>query len=152
MFTKDKVVLHAEDERFLKNLARRAMGKTVYLSYFQRQEAYSLGLHKAIDAGGNLDLNEAANIMTQTPGRRVSPNVQASQAGRFFGDSVVPVPNKADTVKKSQSDLMIERANCARHCQKNNKDIQGRTSCPRCHGAGFNAVELTKSNQARHNL
>jgi hypothetical protein len=41
-------------------------------------------------------------------------------------------------------DLVNEKSVCARHCSKEGRDVQGRSNCPYCGGAGFFAARKIK--------
>jgi hypothetical protein len=113
---KQEVVLDAQTEREINIAARRALGKKQHLTFFQRQEAHDIGLDKAMDGHGNLDLNEASNQMHQSgSSSRTNPNVRVSST------------YKAQTPGEIQA-----RSNCAKHCGNR----QGRTSCAWCQGEG----------------
>jgi hypothetical protein len=128
--------LHYEDEKLLESLAKRALGKKVHLSFFERQQL-SPAIAKALDASGNLDLNEAANLMHQQRGTRVSPNVRAAQTDPLIQMTKAEAP-------EHEGDL----ARHTRYCKDSNgNDVQGR-NCRVCKGVGFNAHAMQKANKA----
>jgi hypothetical protein len=164
MFSDENVrALHVEDEKLLQSLAKRAVGKKVHLSYFERQQIVDLHLDKALDAHGNLDLNLAANLMTQTVGMRISPNVLFAAKtfvteGMVYNDEPAPqektpsdgVLNALDEATKVAKRRTNEKAKCFQHCYKSH----GRPNCPYCHGQGQEAGLRMNSatHQSRENV
>jgi len=133
------------DLREADQLAKRATHPVRHLSYFERQTARDLGLEKAMDAHGNLDLNEAANQITQPAGlRRINPNVKTSAS--YSDNSNAPQDSSESTgvqealdeaTKAQQAHEIHIRSLCARNCQKNGRNVQGRSSCEYCLGEGW---------------
>ena len=139
----------ATDTREADALVKRAMHPVRRLSYFERQQAQALG--KTLDAYGNLDLNDGANQITQSgPVRRVNPNVKTSatysddsSASHDSGESacVQEALDETTKIKKVRARDIVIKSLCARNCQKDGKNVQGRSRCEYCLGEGFIAKQ-----------
>jgi hypothetical protein len=131
------------DLREAGQLAKRAMRPVRHLSYFERIDAQALG--KTLDAYGNLDLNDGANQITQPAGlRRINPNVKTSatysdnsDAPQDSGESTGVQEAFDETTKVQKVHETYIRSFCARNCQKNGRNVQGRSSCEYCLGEGW---------------
>jgi hypothetical protein len=130
-----ELVLDSVTERELRDMAAGALGKKRRLSYFERQQAHDLGLDKAVDVHGNIDLNLAANEMRQASGsNRQNPNVRTSASYNGEpGESSTHPHQKTVNVDEVVKRAISNSAACHRHCQK----TTGRSQCPHCWGQGF---------------
>jgi hypothetical protein len=104
---------------------------------------------KAITAGNfkkSQELNaEAANLLAyagvREAGLSAKANLSATSGRNNARQNANADPDMGaslneDTVEKSRGDA----ARCKRYCAfPNGTDIQGKSSCPHCHGIGFNA-------------
>lgn len=98
------------------------------LSYFERRDAVALGKQLTPD-GRHIDLNENAE--------RTSVNSSHQRQNR---NSLV---NQVEKSRPSAAEWSEGAYGLhARYCKTSSgTDVQGRTSCPVCHGAGFHAFE-----------
>jgi len=150
--TPNEIVFGESTERELRIIAKRAVQGKVRLSYFERQLAHDLNLDKALDAHGNLDLNEAANLSFQLGNsKRISPNVLA--AGFVYGSDGGDHGEVAATNKAMRGATMLKASDYAegelgrhnRYCK-----MQGRTCCSVCHGIGIEGMAKRQNNQSRN--
>ncbi|SRR6266404_657021 len=130
------------DTREADQLAKRAMRPVRRLSFFERECA--LQLNKTLTADGiHIDLNENANQITQPAGlKRVNPNVKTSASYSDNSNAPQEPRQSAGTseILHEQAQKAYEiniRSLCARNCQKNGRNVQGRSSCEYCLGEGW---------------
>jgi hypothetical protein len=104
-------------------------------NFFERRE-----LHQSAQALGKSEdqvLSDRANLgvadrkawRTQKRNRNIDPSTQG--VAGLMGAT-------------KERDLVNEKAVCARHCSKEGRDVQGRSNCPYCQGAGFHAAMKIK--------
>ena len=151
----NELVLDSWTENEITKLVQGALQKKVWLTSLQRDLAIRMGLSKALDQFGNIDVARASALMTQAgTSKRISPNVLA--AGLVYGsdgkdNGEVAATNKtrrgAGMTKEYQIGLDNgDVARCARYCQRNGTPVQGR-NCRVCKGAGYG---VSQSNQSRN--
>ena len=155
---KEQIIFGESTERELRILAKRVMNNgKARLSFFERQQARDLGLSKALDANGNIDLNVAANLAHQTGvSTRISPNVKVASMWSLTPENTLETRAMLDATNKSHRGTMDLRAadygegDLGRHmrfCK-----MQGRTSCSVCHGIGIEGMNRAQNNKSRDNV
>jgi hypothetical protein len=103
-------------------------------NFFERREIHqtAVALHKTDE----IVLADKANLAVQSKadrrawkGQKINRNIAPAAQG--VGDLLGMGDGGNSLAAKSM---------CARHCQKEGKDVQGRSNCTYCNGAGFNAA------------
>ena len=132
--------LRAEIEA-METVSKMEVVRKKYPNFFERQmlhdEARVLGKseEKVLADKANLSTAPRRDWGSQKVNRNIA--VGKMGAGEFL-------------LMGGERDLVNEKSTCARHCQKDGLDVQGRSNCPYCHGAGFNAMNKIKE-AGKHN-
>jgi len=134
--------LRAEIEA-IETASKREAVRKKYPNFFERQlvkaEANALGKSEetVLADRANLATAPRRNWKTQKVNRNIAPGGQGLDKILSLG---------------KERNLTQEKSKCAQFCQKNGRDVQGRSNCPYCQGAGFNAAnkrkEAGKGNQS----
>jgi|ERR1700722_19539690 len=107
-------------------------------TFFERREIHqtAIALHKTDE----IVLADKANLAVQSRADRRAWKNQKRNA------NIDPATQSLDSLLNTGADrnLVNEKSQCARHCNKDGVDIQGRSNCPYCQGAGFNAARKIK--------
>jgi hypothetical protein len=121
-----------EAEQIGINVAKR------WPNFFERREIHqtAIALHKTDE----IVLSEKANLAVQSradqrawKNQKVNRNIAPARQG---------VADLMGATK--ERNLVNEKSVCSRHCQKEGRDVQGRSNCPYCLGQGFNAARKLK--------
>ena len=107
-------------------------------NFFERREIHATAL--ALGKSEETVLADKANLATANrrawKGQKVNRNIAPAKK------DVADLMGAKDT-----RDPINEKSMCARHCQKDGKDVQGRSNCNYCHGVGFNAMSKLKESK-----
>jgi hypothetical protein len=104
-------------------------------NFFERREIHQTAT--ALNKTEEVVLADRANLATAN--RR---DWKAQKRNR----NIAPASQGLDSLLNTGADRdpVNEKSMCARHCQKEGVDVQGRSHCPYCQGAGFNAARKIK--------
>lgn len=127
--TKQAQVEAAEAERVGVLLQKK------YPTFFERREIHmaAVALNKSDEAVLADKANLATANRTDWKAQKVNRNIAPARQGV---DDMLSMGGDGNSVSA--------KSMCARHCQKDGIDVQGRSNCSYCHGAGFNAMNKIK--------